>query len=157
MLSGYYMGVLGGLVLPANILLHFLVRDAEDRDILLRLAYVCLFAVLCIVDTRLVAYTEQQYVFGTIVLFSMLTSIDGIMMSLLSKLVSPKLAKGTFNSALLATEAGTLGRVIGDVMITACASSEHPTLLVDMFYLPVVGGIVFTVAVVHWVFKLLEA
>lgn len=38
-------------------------------------------------------------------------------MSLLSKSVSKKMARGTFNSGLLATEAGTLGRAIGDLTV----------------------------------------
>eukprot|EP00543_Licmophora_paradoxa_P004048 CAMPEP_0202450172 /NCGR_PEP_ID=MMETSP1360-20130828/8804_1 /ASSEMBLY_ACC=CAM_ASM_000848 /TAXON_ID=515479 /ORGANISM="Licmophora paradoxa, Strain CCMP2313" /LENGTH=83 /DNA_ID=CAMNT_0049068323 /DNA_START=266 /DNA_END=514 /DNA_ORIENTATION=+ len=39
-------------------------------------------------------------------------------MSLLSKTIPPIWAKGTFNSGLLATEAGTLGRAVGDFVIT---------------------------------------
>ncbi|RLN92522.1 hypothetical protein BBJ28_00011326, partial [Nothophytophthora sp. Chile5] len=38
--------------------------------------------------------------------------------SLLSKTIPKSFAKGTFNSGLLATEAGTFGRAIGDVAIT---------------------------------------
>ncbi len=39
-------------------------------------------------------------------------------MSLLSKTIPKTFAKGTFNSGLLATEAGTFGRALGDIAIT---------------------------------------
>lgn len=64
-------------------------------------------------------------------------------MSLLSKLVSPELAKGTFNSGLLATEAGTLGRVIGDMLISyfAVMKSDAGEIL-NLLYAPLLVGVI---------------
>lgn len=42
----------------------------------------------------------------------------GVNLSLLSKVMSSRLARGTFNGGLLSTEAGTLARVVADVSIT---------------------------------------
>ena len=39
-------------------------------------------------------------------------------MSLLSKTIPKSFARGTFNSGLLATEAGTLGRTLGDGLVS---------------------------------------
>lgn len=42
----------------------------------------------------------------------------GVNLSLLSKVMSSRLARGTYNGGLLSTEAGTLARVISDCTIT---------------------------------------
>lgn len=39
-------------------------------------------------------------------------------MSLLSKVMSPRLSRGVFNCGLLSTEAGTLARALADGLIT---------------------------------------
>jgi hypothetical protein len=68
-------------------------------------------------------------------------------MSLLSKLVSPELARGTWNSGLLATEAGTFGRVVGDVMITAFSSSAAADVsLVSTLFSPIAIGLAVVIA-----------
>jgi len=50
-------------------------------------------------------------------------------MSLLSKTIPKSWARGTFNSGLLATEAGTLGRAMGDVVISATALAGFDKML----------------------------
>ena len=45
--------------------------------------------------------------------------LEGPNMALLSKTLPRQWARGTFNSGLLATEAGTFGRVVGDFLISA--------------------------------------
>ena len=42
----------------------------------------------------------------------------GVSLSLLSRIMSPRLSRGTFNCGLLSTEAGTFARVVGDGLIT---------------------------------------
>lgn len=42
----------------------------------------------------------------------------GVNMSLLSKVMSPRLSRGVFNCGLLSTEAGTLARALADGLIT---------------------------------------
>jgi hypothetical protein len=54
-------------------------------------------------DTFIVKYTTLQYIIGSVLVFAFLNSLEGVIMSLLSKLVSPELAKGTFNSGSLTT------------------------------------------------------
>lgn len=50
-------------------------------------------------------------------------------MALLSKTMSPRLAKGTYNCGLLSTEAGTLARAVADVMITVVGGFGQMHLL----------------------------
>ena len=81
---------------------HF-VKDVDDRDLILRLSYVTVASLLILCNLGVVKYSFFQYAIGLGLLWASLNSLEGIMMSLLSKLVSPELAKGTFNSGLLAT------------------------------------------------------
>lgn len=45
-------------------------------------------------------------------------SFAGVNLSLLSRVMSSRLSRGTYNGGLLSTEAGTLARVIADGTIT---------------------------------------
>ena len=105
-----------------------------------------LCSILVLIDTHVVAYGWPQYIIGASVLFALLNALEGVIMSLLSKVVSPELAKGTFNSGLLATEAGTLGRVLGDSMITFLSEQQQEAGsgtvgLVNVLFLPVAIGV----------------
>ena len=194
----------------------------EDKNMIQLLLYLSLFSILILFNYTLLSYTTIQYVIGTVLLFSFLNTLEGIIMALLSKLVSPQLAKGTFNSGmyiyvniyyslytivytrffmnriyvcvgvyssvyilihvhsfaflsiyythipispyfplnlgLLSTEAGTLGRVVGDMTITAfssqfiCTSIYTPTYtiytLVNMLYAPIACGIIISIILV---------
>ncbi len=54
-------------------------------------------------------------------------------MSLLSKTIPKSWSRGLFNVGLLATEAGTLGRAVGDVLISAWGFQSLGSLLNDAF------------------------
>lgn len=111
-LSGYYMCFMGALVLPMNILVNRYVHDVDERDMVLRLTYMCICTSLLMCHSEWLgdSYAIGQYVVGSIGLFVCLNSLEGIIMAVLAKIVSPDLARGTFNSALLATEAGNYER-----------------------------------------------
>jgi len=73
-------------------------------------------------------------------------SVAGVNLSLLSKVMSSKLSRGTYNGGLLSTEAGTLARVVADCAITLAGylgenqllnATLGPTLLIGI--LGVVG------------------
>lgn len=44
--------------------------------------------------------------------------VPGVNLSLLSRVMSSRLSRGTYNGGLLSTEAGTMARVIADATIT---------------------------------------
>lgn len=67
--------------------------------------------------------------------FPFLTNIAGVNLSLLSRVMSSRLARGTYNGGLLSTEAGTLARVVADATITA-AGYLGPDLLLNITLLP---------------------
>jgi hypothetical protein len=56
-------------------------------------------------------------------------------LSLLSRVMSSRLSRGTYNGGLLSTEAGTLARVVADATITA-AGYLGTDLLLNVTLLP---------------------
>ena len=54
-------------------------------------------------------------------------------MSLLSKTIPVRYSRGLFNVGLLATESGTLGRAVGDVILTLCGSQGLQHILNNAF------------------------
>ncbi|RYH30903.1 hypothetical protein EON65_03910 [archaeon] len=86
---------------------------------------------------------------GTALIFTSLNALEGVIMSLLAKIISPELAQGTFNSGLLATEAGTFGRVVGDMLITMWGEQSQAGVLVNELFLPLGACLLGTVALVY--------
>ena len=81
--QGYYMALMGAMVLPSNILVSLLVKDVEDRDLVLRLTYVCMLSISLMLNMHFLSeYSLVQYVLGNSILFSALNSMEGIIMSL---------------------------------------------------------------------------
>ena len=64
-----------------------------------------------------------------------LSSITGVNLSLLSRVMSSRLSRGTYNGGLLSTEAGTLARVVADATITL-AGYVHQSMLLNVTLLP---------------------
>jgi hypothetical protein len=75
-------------------------------------------------------------------------------MSTLSKVVSPKLAAGTFNSGLLATEMGTLGRALGDAYISVSGIIDLEGML-NMLFVPALVLLVASLVAIERHFKVL--
>ena len=80
--QGYYMALIGAMVLPSNLLVNTMVKDVEDRDMVLYLSYACIFSIFILLHTSLNEYTLAQYIVGNAMLFSALNSMEGIIMSL---------------------------------------------------------------------------
>lgn len=57
------------------------------------------------------------FLFGGALVFTASMTLEGSAMSLLSKVMAPSLAEGTFNTGLLTTEAGGFGRLAGNLAI----------------------------------------
>lgn len=147
--GGYYMAAVGASVLPMILLINKFMKDVEERDLVLYLSYASLACLLVLLHCDwLGAYTLLQYIVGSALLFASLNALEGVIMALLAKLISPELAKGTFNSGLLATEAGTFGRVLGDVFITLFGGAHPHETVVNALFIPVAGMIMMSVALV---------
>ena len=78
-------------------------------------------------------YTVPHYLFGSILIFVSSNCLEGPNMSLLSKTIPPRYSRGLFNVGLLATESGTLGRAVGDVILTLCGANGLGRILNNSF------------------------
>ncbi|KAH9615412.1 hypothetical protein KSS87_019294, partial [Heliosperma pusillum] len=65
-----------------------------------------------------IPYSVPQYVFSGLIMFVSAEVLEGVNLSLLSRVMSSRLSRGTYNGGLLSTEAGTLARVVADATIT---------------------------------------
>jgi hypothetical protein len=72
-------------------------------------------------------YYVEQYLIGTLIIVVCSNMVEGPNMALLSKTIPKSWRKGFFNVGLLATEAATLGRTVGDAFLALCGSAgiEH--------------------------------
>jgi hypothetical protein len=131
-ISGMYLAALGLLVLPANLGVAFLSRLYDDRELIIAMYMVMLLGCLSIIQYTEV-YRPTQYIASSVVLFISTNAIEGPNMSLLSKTIPKSWSKGVFNVGLLSTEAGTLGRAVGDVMLTTFGKGGLEHVLNRMF------------------------
>ncbi|TMW66755.1 hypothetical protein Poli38472_014067 [Pythium oligandrum] len=116
--SGVYLAALGLLMFPTNLLVSWYCDRYDDRELILRSEVLMLLGVAVIIHYGTGAYESWQFIVGGIIIFISTNVLEGVNMSLLSKTIPKAFARGTFNSGLLATEAGTFGRALGDVLIT---------------------------------------
>ena len=130
--SGWYLAVLGLLVLPANWVIAQASRRYDDRDLILATQGFMLLGCLAILDVGR-TYRVPHYLFGSTLIFVAANALEGPNMSLLSKTIPPRYSKGLFNVGLLATESGTLGRAVGDVILTLCGSGGMSRILNNAF------------------------
>lgn len=114
--SGFYLAALGLLMFPTNMVVGWLSFRYEDREMILMSELAMILGVGVIVSYKY--YTAYQFIAGGVIIFVSTNVLEGVNMALLSKTIPKAFAKGTFNSGLLATEAGTFGRTLGDVAIT---------------------------------------
>ena len=124
--TGFYMAALGLMMLPANLIVAYLSQQYDDRELIRGLTVMMLLGCLMVVQYS-EKYTVVQYVIASVTVFVSTNALEGPNMSLLSKTIPHSWSKGFFNVGLLATEAGTLGRAVADVMLTFFGSGgiEH--------------------------------
>ncbi|TDH72241.1 hypothetical protein CCR75_002747 [Bremia lactucae] len=114
--NGMYLAALGLLMFPTNMVVGWLSFRYDDREMIMLSEVAMCIGVSVIINYG--HYSVAQFVVGGVIIFISTNVLEGVNMSLLSKTIPKSFAKGTFNSGLLATEAGTFGRAIGDVAIT---------------------------------------
>ncbi|ETN15168.1 hypothetical protein PPTG_07346 [Phytophthora nicotianae INRA-310] len=114
--NGMYLAALGLLMFPTNMVVGWMSFRYDDREMIM-LSEIAMFVGVGII-VNYGHYSVPQFVAGGVIIFISTNVLEGVNMSLLSKTIPKSFAKGTFNSGLLATEAGTFGRAIGDIAIT---------------------------------------
>jgi MFS family permease len=132
--SGTFLSILGILMFPANMVVAHLSRTFEDRTMIVGTQCMMLVGTIGIISYS-TNYTVFQYIGCYIIIFLGANMLEGPNMALLSKTLPKRWAKGTFNSGLLATEAGTFGRVVGDFVISAAGFVALDRVL-DLTFIP---------------------
>ncbi|CAM6105960.1 unnamed protein product [Calypogeia fissa] len=144
-----FLALLGLTVLPINYIVgSYISNSYEDRQILLFSEILTCVGVVVSFAYFGIPYTVEQYVTGALLIFVSAEVLEGVNLALLSKVMSSRLARGTFNGGLLSTEAGTLARVVADVAITL-AGYLGDNLVLNVTMLPtLVIGIATIVATI---------
>ncbi|KAL7111604.1 hypothetical protein ACP275_05G100000 [Erythranthe tilingii] len=124
-----FLFCLGLTVLPVNIAVgSYLSNMYEDRQILL-LSEIVVFLGILFSFNLFVPYSVPQYVGSGLIMFVAAEVLEGVNLSLLSRVMSSRLSRGTYNGGLLSTEAGTLARVVADATITLAGFLGQSQLL----------------------------
>lgn len=115
-----FLSLLGLTVLPISAVVGNCISNIyEDRLVVLWTQIFTGVGVLVILCYGpFLPYNAYQYVTAAVIIFVSTNVLEGVNMSLLSKVMSPRLSRGVFNCGLLSTEAGTLARALADGMIT---------------------------------------
>ena len=71
---GYFMALQGLFVLPVNVVVSKLVKNMDDRDLILYLSYTTLASVVMLMHLVGIRYSLFQYVVGSMVFFAALNS-----------------------------------------------------------------------------------
>ncbi|EFH48885.1 SPX domain-containing protein [Arabidopsis lyrata subsp. lyrata] len=142
-----FLFCLGLTVLPVNLVVGSYISNMfEDRQILLASEIMVCIGILLSFHV-VIPYTVPQYVFSGFIMFVSAEVLEGVNLSLLSRVMSSRLSRGTYNGGLLSTEAGTIARVIADATITL-AGFLGQSMLLNVTLLPslviCVGSIVAT-------------
>lgn len=124
-----FLACIGLTVLPVNILVGSYISNMfEDRQMLLASEIMVCVGVL--LSFHIIGgYTVPQYVCSGLILFVSAEVLEGVNLSLLSRVMSSRLSRGTYNGGLLSTEAGTIARVIADATITLAGFLGESRLL----------------------------
>ncbi|GAB2274025.1 hypothetical protein Dimus_008794 [Dionaea muscipula] len=113
-----FLAALGLTVLPVNIFVGSYVSNIfQERQILLASEILVLLGIIFSFNV-IIPYSVAQYVCSGLVMFVAAEVLEGVNLSLLSRVMSSRLSQGTYNGGLLSTEAGTIARVIADATIT---------------------------------------
>ncbi|PON41232.1 Major facilitator [Parasponia andersonii] len=113
-----FLACLGLTVLPVNIVVgNYVSNMFEERQVLLASEIMVCFGILLSFHI-LIPYSVPQYVGSALITFVSAEVLEGVNLSLLSRVMSSRLSRGTYNGGLLSTEAGTLARVVADGTIT---------------------------------------
>jgi hypothetical protein len=144
---GLFLGLLGLTVLPISAVVgNYISNIYEDRLVVVVSQVIMGVGVASIVCfCPWLPYTSYQYVAAAIVIFVSTNVLEGVNMSLLSKVMSPRLSRGVFNCGFLSTEAGTLARTMADGLITVTGWAGEKNLLnysmIPTFFIVVVTTI----------------
>jgi len=117
---GIFLVILSSLVLPTNFFVAYISQRFDDRELILGSLVTTLIGILgfLVYSEDGSEYSEARFILFGIVMYVSCNALEGPVMGLLSKTIPKSLARGVLNAGLLSTQAGTLGRVVGDLWLS---------------------------------------
>lgn len=133
--NGAYLAILALMVLPANAMVGYFSTIYEDRDQVIAIQICMVAGCLSMLNfhNKDHGYPLYKYLFASFLCYVSTSALEGPNMSLLSKTIPKSWSEGFFNIGLLATEAGTAGRAVADVLLTAFGAGGMDSLLNRVF------------------------
>ncbi|KAH0644132.1 hypothetical protein KY284_032016 [Solanum tuberosum] len=147
-----FLACLGLTVLPVNLVVgSYITNMFEDRQILLASEIMVCVGILMSFNV-IIPYSVPQYVCSGLLLFVSAEVLEGVNLSLLSRVMSSRLSRGTYNGGLLSTEAGTIARVIADATITL-AGYLGESVLLNITLLPSLFICIVSILATFWTYN----
>ncbi|KAK3006969.1 hypothetical protein RJ639_015570, partial [Escallonia herrerae] len=147
-----FLACLGLTVLPVNVVVgNYISNMFEDRQILLASEFMVCLGILLSFHI-VIPYSVPQYVCSGLILFVFAEVLEGVNLSLLSRVMSSRLSRGTYNGGLLSTEAGTIARVIADATITLAGYLGESRLL-NVTLLPSLAICISSIIATCWTYN----
>ncbi|CAN4077360.1 unnamed protein product [Withania somnifera] len=147
-----FLACLGLTVLPVNLVVgSYISNMVEDRQILLASEIMVCVGILMSFNV-IIPYSVPQYVGSGLLLFVAAEVLEGVNLSLLSRVMSSRLSRGTYNGGLLSTEAGTIARVIADTTITL-AGYLGESMLLNVTLLPSLFICLVSILATFWTYN----
>jgi len=156
--SGIYLAAVASLMLPANFVVAHVSRRYDDRELIVASLLVMVVGILGFLDyggDEEGEYSETRFIMGGFFIFVACNALEGPTMGLLSKTIPSSMARGTLNAGLLATEAGTIGRVMGDFWLSMAAFEGMETML-DRTFEPMGVMVLVTCFLTLWSYSYLQ-
>jgi len=139
----------GTMTVPLSIFVGYLSNFYQDRVLMMWLVTIGSFGLFLLIDfsdlmgTPTGTYNQghplavepSRYVTGYFLAFCSIQAFEGVIGSILSKVIPTALASGTLNSGLLATLVDTLGRGCGDIFIFFVGSLNLRQLM-NLLFIP---------------------
>jgi len=147
---GVFLCVASLAMLPLNFVVAILAARYSDRKLLFSceaLSVAGLLLMLCLNGRRPLL---PSYVCGALLVYGTTIAMESCSMSLLSKKIPGSMRRSTCNAGLLATQAGSFGRFLGNMAITlfgALLGGGHLSAKIVLFDLVFFGTLLAATAV----------
>jgi len=153
--------VVGCLTIPISIFIGWISQYREDHVLMLWMISIATIGMALLVDPtdfvstdndtynegNIFAVGPHRYYMGYLLVFCTVQAFDGVVGSVLSKVIPTALASGTLNSGLLSTFVGTLGRGFGDISVTVVGFVDLRQIQ-NLLFVPCLGILAFDLILV---------
>jgi MFS family permease len=121
--TAIFIAIVTLVVCPVHFVIGATSKYIEDRKFMIVALSLCLFGSFILIDFD--DLNIVQYTIGAFFLNLATNLSDGVSTSLTSKVLPPRINRGTFNSGLLSTTAGSVGRAMADIVVGLASNLDE--------------------------------